>query len=253
MDKPPAGTRLLAKKSTVSVKTVLRENEDGQRIGRQRMTITIFGITGRAGLPLARAAWARGLAVRGMTRGSELPTELRDVQLVRGTFADTDRVAEAVAGVDAVCCVIGPRPPSREAFCAAATAAIVGAMRQAGCRRLLCLTGAMIGEAPGSRSLPMEWMARSFARRVPELARDREEQERIVRESGLDWTIVKPPRLTDGPATGRVRAGADVRVGLFSRMSRADLAAFMLDEIERRALVHQRVLVRGYSGVLLSA
>jgi putative NADH-flavin reductase len=96
-------------------------------------------------------------------------------------------------------------------------------------------------------------VARSFARRAPELARDRDEQDRIVRASGLDWTIVKPPRLTDGPATGGVRAGVDVRVGLLSRTSRADLAAFMLDEIERRAFVRQPVFVRGYSGVLLSA
>jgi putative NADH-flavin reductase len=208
------------------------------------MTIAVFGITGRTGLALARAAGARGLAVRGMTRGSELPTELRDVQLVRGTFADTDRVAEAVAGVDAVCCVIGPRPPSREAFCAAATAAIVGAMREAGCGRLLCLTGAMIGSAPGNRSRPMHWMARSFARHAPTIAHDRAEQEHIVEASGLDWTIVKPPRLTDGSPSGSVQAATDLPVGLCSKISRADLAEFMLEEIARAAFVHQRVFVR---------
>ncbi len=56
---------------------------------------------------------------------------------------------------------------------------------------------------------------------------------------------MKPPRLTDGPAAGRVRAPAGVRVGLLSRISRADLAAFMLDEIERGTFVRQRVFVRG--------
>jgi putative NADH-flavin reductase len=209
------------------------------------MTITVFGITGRTGLALGQAAQARGISVRGMVRGAAPPTELPGVQLVFGTFVDADRVAEAVAGADAVCCVIGPRPSSREAFCAAATTAIVAGMRATGCRRLLCLTGAMIGEAPGNRSLPMQWMARSFARHAPALARDREEQERVVEASDLNWTILKPPRLTDGPASGRVRAGADLRVGLLSRISRADLAAFILDEIDRRAFVRQRVFVRG--------
>jgi putative NADH-flavin reductase len=209
------------------------------------MTIAVFGITGRTGLALAEAARARGLAVQGMTRGGQPLAELPDVQLVRGTFADADRVAETVVGADAVCCVIGPRPSSREAFCAAATAAVIVGMRAAGCRRLLCLTGAMIGSAPGNRSRPMQWMARSFAQHAPDLARDREEQERIVAASGLDWTIVKPPRLTEGSASGRVCAGTDLRLGLLSRISRADLAAFMLDEIDGRAYVRQRVFVRG--------
>lgn len=220
-------------------------NESYGARGLGPMTLAIFGLTGRTGLTLAQAARARGITVRGMTRGSQPFAELPDVGLVRGTFADSDRVAETVAATDAVCCVVGPRPPSREAFCAAATAAIVAGMRAAGCRRLLCLTGAMIGSAPGTRSRPMEWMARSFARHAPELARDRVEQERVVEASGLDWTIVKPPRLTDGLAAGRVRAGTDLRVGLLSKISRADLAAFMLNEIEHGAFVRQRVFVRG--------
>ena len=222
---------------------IVNESYGARRLGP--MTLAIFGLTGRTGLALAQAARARGITVRGMTRGSQPLAELPDVRLVRGTFADASRVAETVAGTHAVCCVIGPRPPSQEAFCAAATTAIVAGMRPAGCRRLLCLTGAMIGGAQGNRSWPMEWMARSFARHAPGLARDREEQERIVAASGLDWTIVKPPRLTDGPATGRVRAGTDVRVGLLSRISRADLAGFMLDEIAQHTFVRQRVFVRG--------
>ena len=80
---------------------------------------------------------------------------------------------------------------------------------------------------------------------MPELARDREEQERLIMESECDWTIVKPPRLTDGPARGRVRAGTDLRVGLLSSISRRDLAAFLVSLVSSTQYSGRRVLVKG--------
>ncbi len=151
-----------------------------------------------------------------------------------------------MTGAAAVCCVFGQRPPYRDVFCEAATRTIVGAMRAAGCDRLVCQTGAMIGSGQGlRRSRPMEWMARSFERRHPAIAHDRAAQERIVLESGLRWTIVKPPRLTGGRARGRVRAAPDLPVGLLSSIRRADLAAFLLHETETCAFLRRRVVVKG--------
>ena len=74
---------------------------------------------------------------------------------------------------------------------------------------------------------------------------DREEQERLVESSGLDWTIVKPPRLTDSRAQGRVLAGSSLRIGLLSKVSRASLTAFILDEIQTGRFVRQRIFVKG--------
>ena len=101
----------------------------------------------------------------------------------------------------------------------------------------------MVGVLPPNVSLPMRLLAGAFRRRVPHLAADAAEQERIVMQSALDWTIVKPPRLTDGPPTGRVRADPALRVGLLSRIRRQDLAAFMLAEVARSAHLEQRVYV----------
>jgi uncharacterized protein YbjT (DUF2867 family) len=103
----------------------------------------------------------------------------------------------------------------------------------------------MIGDAPGNRSRPIEWMQAMYARQRPAIVADRAAQERVVLESGLDWTIVKPPRLADGPATGPVRADAALRVGLMSRIRRADLAEFLLDEVDRPRFVRARVFVAG--------
>jgi putative NADH-flavin reductase len=63
--------------------------------------------------------------------------------------------------------------------------------------------------------------------------------------SGLDWTIVKPPRLTDSSPQGQAQASSSLRVGLLSKVSRASLAAFILDEIQTGRFVRQRIFVKG--------
>jgi putative NADH-flavin reductase len=97
----------------------------------------------------------------------------------------------------------------------------------------------------GNRTLLFEWLARRVAGRQPAAAQDRVAQERLVQASGLDWTLVKPPRLTDGAAHRSVTAGSALRVGLLSKISRTDVAAFILDAIERDHHLRARVFVRG--------
>ena len=207
--------------------------------------LSIFGISGRTGRELVTVASLNGWEVRGLVR----PTSLFEdgtghCRIVRGNFDEPDRIVETIADSEAVCCLIGPRPPYTDVFCATATAAIIAAMKQTGCRRLICQTGAMIGQAP-NRSRPMEWAARTFARWHPEAARDREEQERLIESSGLDWTIVKPPRLTDSTPRDQVEASSFLQIGLLSKISRADLAAFILDEVQNSRFVRQRIFVKG--------
>lgn len=204
-------------------------------------TIAIFGVSGRTGQALAAGARARGWITRGFGRISS-EAEVGTV-MIHGAYQDALRIQEAARDADGVCCVFGPRPPYTDVFCAEATRAVIAAMIATGRRRLLCVTGAMVGAVP-SRSRPMSWMAALHRRWQPAVARDREEQEDAVTGSALDWTLVKPPRLTDAPMTGRVSAGPGVPVGLLSSISRADLAAFMLDAVLDPAFVRQRIIVR---------
>ena len=202
-------------------------------------------MSGRTGRKLATLASVKGWEVCGYLRSTSVfERDISTCRIVRGNFDDPDRVLETITDSTAVCCLIGPRPPYRDVFCATATETIIAAMRQTGCRRLICQTGAMIGSA-SHRSRPMEWAARMFARWHPEVARDREEQERLIESSGLDWTIVKPPRLTDSPPRNQVQADPCLRVGLLSKISRADLAAFIADEIQASRFVRQRIFVTG--------
>ena len=91
----------------------------------------------------------------------------------------------------------------------------------------------------------MRWAARQFAAAHPAVAADRAEQEALVRSSTLDWTLVKPPRLTNRPPRHPVTAGPALSVGLLSSVGRPALAAFLVDEVERPRCIGQAVYVRG--------
>ncbi len=150
-----------------------------------------------------------------------------------------------VHGCCAAICVFGPRPPYTDIFCEAATATIIAAMQRLGMRRLVCQTGGLIGDYPWNRTSPFQLMGSLSNRRWPQQASDREGQERVVMHSGLAWIIVKPPRLTRRAARGKWTAGAGVRLGMLSSITRRDLAAFLLEEALRPRYMNQRVFVRG--------
>ncbi len=187
-------------------------------------------------------AWAMIARVVQLAKAQNI-TSIAD--FIAARYGKSQAVAATVAGADAACLVFGPRPPFTDVFCAAATRAVIGAMKDKGTRRLICQTGAMVGLDLPNWSVFFRWMARSYQRQRPGPAADRREQEEAVRASGLEWTILKPPRLTDGPRTGRVRIGPELRIGLLSSVSRADLAEVILDEAESPRLIGQVVFVAG--------
>ena len=209
------------------------------------MQIAVFGISGRTGRALLAAAQARGLDVVALVRQTANVPIASHLRLRQGDLSDLGLVQEVVANTRAVICVLGPRPPFRDTFCAAATAAIIGAMKACGVARFICQTGAMIGSLPHTVSRPMRWAARQFAAAHPAVAADRAEQEALVRSSTLDWTLVKPPRLTNRPPRHPVTAGPALSVGLLSSVGRPALAAFLVDEVERPRCIGQAVYVRG--------
>jgi putative NADH-flavin reductase len=209
-------------------------------------TLAVFGATGKTGLALVATARQRGWRVRALVRGQAGALEGQPgVEIVHGTFSNLEGVQAVINGATAVCCVFGPRAPFTDLFCADATRGLIEAMRRAGVRRLIVQTGAMVGANLPNWTFAWRLMTSMYQRQQPEGARDRLEQERLVRQSSLDWTIIKPPRLTDAPPSGRTKAGPDVRVGLLSRISRADLTDFLMDEIERPRFVGQAVFVVG--------
>lgn len=154
------------------------------------------------------------------------------VQIVEGDAGSAAQVAEAIAGTEAVISALGPSSnrPAEVEIALAAVASILAAMKQHSVGRLIALSGAAV-EVPGERKSPGDAIAsavvRLLARHVV-AAKQREFE--LIQASEVDWVVVRPPRVTDGPLTGRYRTGR-IRLGPRSAISRADLADFMVRQL----------------------
>ncbi len=217
----------------------------GESAATSGLTIAVFGASGRTGRQVATTAVARGLSVRALARRPGSVPGASGIAVIAGELTDTRAVDETLAGCSAACLVFGPRPPYGDVFCAEATRTILEVASRRGVHRIVGQTGAMIGPYPGNRTLPFEAMARAYRRRSPAPHADRLGQEEALRESDALWTILKPPRLTDGPRSDRLRVGPDVRVGLLSKVARADVAAIVLGEMLEPRFVRVAVFMRG--------
>lgn len=207
--------------------------------------VAIFGGSGATGKELISHALGKGLKIRALTRRASLiDAGTKRVEMLEGSLANAGDVMAVLQGCGAAICVFGPRPPYADIFCEQATSVIVTAMRQLGIRRLVCQTGGMIGDYSANRTLPFQLMSDMLKRHSPQIIADRVGQESAVMRSGLSWTIVKPPRLTDDAAKGSWVAGTDIRLGLLSSITRNDLANFLVAETLSPQYIGQAVFVR---------
>jgi putative NADH-flavin reductase len=191
--------------------------------------VLVIGATGRTGLLMVQEALARGFAVTVLARRPEALGELQSrVSVVQGDVLDSAAVSRAVAGKDAVLCALGPGRGSPPTLCSEGTRNLVSAMQAQGVRRLVCITGALIGH-PQKR---LGWLYRRMRAAQGSALGDRQQQEQLIQGSGLDWTLVRPPRLSEGRVRGLFRAGEDIFIRALAHISRADLAHFMVQQLE---------------------
>lgn len=177
------------------------------------MKVLVLGAHHGVGAHVVRLARERGISV----------TEFQ------GDVLDAALVARSVTGHDAVLSTLGPREDSARDLCSRGTGHVVAAMKALGVRRLVQVTGAMIGHPHEKLGL----VYRAIEAMVPEeKLEDRRTQERLVTESGLEWTLVRPTRLTDEPARGAWREGEHESVGAMAHIAREDVAAAMLRALD---------------------
>jgi len=207
------------------------------------MRILVLGATGRTGGKLVAAALAAGHDVSALVRDPErLGQEAGHLRIVTGTAEDTQAMERACAGQQAVLCALGPRSPRELWRCELmqrSIGALIPASERHGVKRIVLLSALGAGDSAKQAALPSRIAFRTVLRRVGE---DKERGEEALRASDLDWTIVYPPSLTNGPASGTYRHGEDLRLSLTARISRADIAQFMLaqaqdDRYSRRGVI----------------
>lgn len=201
------------------------------------MRIVVFGASGRTGRLLVQQALEAGHEVTAFVRDlAKLALESPRLRVVKGELDDPAALEAAIRGQDAVLVTLGPVRGGRKDIMEAAARAILGAMRKLGVRRLVTLTGAGVaqpGDAPKAFNRLMSVLLSLFAREVVE---DSKRHVELVRGSGLDWTVVRVPMLTDGPRTGQYRVGM-VGINSGARIARADVADFMLKALTDSNLV----------------
>jgi putative NADH-flavin reductase len=191
--------------------------------------LTILGASGSVGRELVTQALAAGHEVTALVRDERAAGEIHGLAgLVVGDATSAERVTRAVEGSDAVLSTLGHAKRSPDDLLTRATTNVIAAMRVDGVERLVVLSSPAVADdadRPGLRYRA----ARALLRVVmPAVVRDHQAQARLIEASGLSWTIVRGPLLfTDGPRTGRYRAGALTRDSDI-RIARADLAEFML-------------------------
>ena len=149
------------------------------------------------------------------------------VDVVKGDVADQAAVDKAVAGSEAVLSALGHVKGSPRDVEATAMRNIVSSMAKAGARRLVVLSSAVVADPADKPTLGQRltsWVVKTFRKDIYD---DSLAKAQVIRDSGLDWTIVRAGLLTNGPPTGKYHAGRQEK-GAGSRVSRADVAAFML-------------------------
>ena len=207
--------------------------------------ITVFGATGRTGLSIISLALTQGMEVTAYARQAAALKQWEGrIKVVPGMLDDPDGIARAIEGADAVIIAFGPRKGGPQVFCANATQLIVAAMKAQKVGRLVCITGALIGEQYPSRGLFYRAMRRLLVRKVPHLMLDRDGQETIVMNSGLDWTVFKPPRLMNGAERPGTQVGPDLVIGPAARTTVGSLATAILGELLGSQFIRKAVFIR---------
>ena len=189
------------------------------------MKIVIFGSTGATGLQLVDQALAAGHTITAFARkASALSGRPAALRIVEGDVLDPRQVEAAVAGQDAVLSALGAAGKIR--ICAPGIANILAAMKGANVSRLIVLSsfGAAESRGNGLYSKAVRW---SLGPRME----DKDEMERLIRASDVEWTMIRAPALTNGKASGKYRLGANIPVHLWSNISRANVAHAMLKEL----------------------
>lgn len=202
------------------------------------MKLVVLGATGGTGIEIVKQAIERGHSVTALVRSPDRLKAFRDrIAIRKGNLLNSLDLEQSIQGHDAVLSGFGPRVPVSKAdahLLQQFAVALTGAMFHAGVRRVVVESVAFLFK---DSVLPPAYLLGRLL--FPRTVADASAMERVFAESELDWTMVRPPELTDKPYTGtyRVCYGHLPRFGF--KISRADVADFMIKAAEDRSTIRK--------------
>lgn len=194
------------------------------------MKLLIFGATGSIGSQVVKQAIAQGHIVTAFARTpAKLDIQSDNLHRFQGDVMNFSAVEQVMKNQDAVVCVLGSKKLTGN-IRSEGTKQIIQAMEQAGVRRLICQSTLGAGDSWGN--LDFYWKYVMFGFLLRKVFADHQLQERYVKQSHLDWTIVRPSAFIDGPRTGAYRHGfpGDDKTSRL-KIARADVADFLLKQL----------------------
>ena len=203
--------------------------------------LLIIGASRGIGRETVKAALAAGHSVRALARSAWIiPIQNPGLEKVPGNALDSSTIRSALQGVDVVVQTLGVDIAPRSIFerttlFSQSTRIIVDAMKAAGVKRLIAVTGLGAGNSRGHGGIIYDSVV--FPLLLKRVYDDKDVQEWIIKSSGLDWTIVRPGLLTNRPATGHYRILTAAEDWRFGTISRADVADFIVRQIDDRKLI----------------
>ncbi|TMC85657.1 MAG: SDR family oxidoreductase [Chloroflexi bacterium] len=205
------------------------------------MNLVILGATGGTGRLVVEQALSAGHTVTALVRSPEKLTSSNSrLRVITGLATDAQDVARALAGADALISTLG----GSGSVIADSTQAIVDAARQTGLKRVVVLSSFLVERQ--RLNVPMR-LATGLV--MGAMVKDKTLGEEMLRSSGLDWTIIYASPLTDGPATGSVSVlAADAKWGMSHRISRADVATWLVQTVTGAQYSRRSVAITGGTG-----
>jgi putative NADH-flavin reductase len=216
---------------------------DSQDIHATPSKILVLGATGGTGRSIVTQALARGDAVTALVRSPEKASALQGAKLIVGDARDEAALREALKGQDAVVSALGtPASPFKEVtLLSIAMRALVSAMKAEHVSRLVSITGIGAGDSVGHGGFVFDNVIYPLLLR--KVYADKNRQEAIARDSGLDWVLVRPSVLNDKPSRGKIRALTDLSAFHGGTISREDVASFVLDQVRGNTWLHRAPLI----------
>lgn len=206
------------------------------------MHIIVFGASGSVGKEVVNQALETGYTVTAFVRNPDtFPIKAgNNLNVHKGDVLSATQVENSLKNKDAAICVLGDGKTGK--IRAAGTKVIIDAMKNAGTKRLICLS--TIGAGDSYQSLNFLWKYIMFGLLLKKVLPDHNLQEQFIQQSSLDYTIVRPGALTNGAKTNTYKAGPSENLKNSSlKISRADVAAFLLKQLRETDFVGRAVSI----------
>lgn len=207
------------------------------------MNVLLFGASGGIGREVRQQALAAGHQLVLFARNPSALEPITDRErVIEGDIADAILVGNALAGVDGVVSVLGPTSNTKDQVALFETFAqtLVAAMGAHGVRRVVTISGGAVDVAGDRKSLRARIVSAMVRRIVPHVVQAKQRELDVFAASDLEWVAPRPPRVVEGPATGRYAVGNGAK-GL--RITQGDLAQFIVRQLTEDDYLRQAPFV----------